>query len=66
MARRFLSSKDIAERAGVANSTVLQWAQKVDADYIGDGRRKIYIFTEADYEKFLTRPGPGKRAKPRD
>lgn len=63
MAIQFLSSADIAERSGVALRTVLLWAANNDVSFLGSGRRKIYVFTESDYERFLQRPKPGKRAK---
>lgn len=63
MAKKLLTSKDIAERCGCEVQTVSRWASVNDVDYVGEDRRKIYVFTEEDYERFLKRPKPGKRAK---
>lgn len=63
MAQRLLTTKDIAERCGCETQTVSRWASENDVSYVGENKRKTYIFTEADYERFLQRPKPGKRAK---
>lgn len=66
MARKLLTTKDIAERCGCEVQTVSRWAAENDIDYVGENRRKIYVFTESDYERFLARAKPGKRAKQKD
>lgn len=63
MATQFLTSADIAGRSGAALRTVLKWAINNDVSYLGSGRRKIYVWSEDDYSRFLKRPKPGKRAK---
>lgn len=63
MGKRLLTSKDIAARCGCEVQTVSRWAAKNDVDFVGEDRRKIYVFTESDYECFLKRAKPGKRAK---
>ena len=63
MGKRLLTSKDIATRCGCEVQTVSRWAVKNDVDFVGEDRRKIYVFTESDYERFLKRAKPGKRAK---
>ncbi|UTD07135.1 helix-turn-helix domain-containing protein [Treponema denticola] len=63
MAVQFFSSDEIAERANVSRSAVLKWACNNDVGFLGKGVRKTYVFTEEDYERFLKRPKPGKRAK---
>lgn len=66
MGKKLLTSKDIAQRCGCEAQTVSRWASLNDIDYVGEDRRKIYIFTESDYERFLNRPKPGKRARPKE
>lgn len=63
MGKRLLTSKDIATRCGCEVQTVSRWAAKNDVDFVGEDRRKIYVFTESDYERFFKRAKPGKRAK---
>lgn len=63
MAQKLLTTKDIAERCGCETQTVSRWASENDVSYVGENKRKTYIFTESDYERFLQRPKPGKRAK---
>ncbi len=63
MAVQFFSSQDIANRASVSQRTVLKWAIENDVGFLGTGRRKTYVFTEADYERFCKRAKPGKPAK---
>lgn len=66
MGKRLLTSKDIATKCNCEIQTASRWAAQNDVDFVGEGRRKIYIFTEADYERFLKRAKPGKRAKRSD
>jgi len=40
---------------------VQRWAAGNGVAYTGEGRRKDFIFTEADYERFLNREKPGRR-----
>lgn len=63
MATQFLTSADIAARSGAALRTVLKWAIKNDVSYLGSNRRKIYVWSEDDYARFLKRPKPGKPRK---
>ena len=42
---------------------VTNWAEKNGVKYIGDGRRKIYLYTESDIEKFFNRRGKGRPRK---
>ncbi len=63
MAEKLLSTGDVARLCGCEVQTVSRWAAKNDVSYLGENKRKTYVFTEADYERFLKRPKPGKRAK---
>lgn len=58
-----MTTNEIAEKAGCASITVRKWAAENNVKFIGKGRRKTYIFSDADYERFLKRAKPGKRAK---
>ena len=42
---------------------VTNGAEKNGVKYIGDGRRKIYLYTESDIEKFFNRRGKGRPRK---
>lgn len=59
-----MTTNEISEKTGCASITVRKWAAKNNVSFLGEGRRKTYVFTKADYERFLKRPKPGKRAKP--
>jgi hypothetical protein len=56
-------SLDLAKMFQVQRITVLKWAQKNGAAYIGEGKRKIYLFTEQDIERFKAREKPGRRRR---
>ena len=56
MAQKLLTTKDISERCGCETQTVSRWASENDVSYVGENKRKTYIFTEADYQRFLQRP----------
>lgn len=58
-----MTTNEIAEKAGCASITVRKWAAENNVRFIGEGRRKTYLFSDADYERFLKRAKPGKRAK---
>jgi hypothetical protein len=55
------TSQELASEFNCAQSTVLYWAQKNDVKYIGEGKRKIYIFSFTDKERFRNRQKPGRR-----
>ena len=40
---------------------VQRWAENNNVSYTGEGRRKDYNFSEADYQRFLNRDKPGRR-----
>lgn len=54
-------SGDLVKMFQVEMSTVRRWAQKNGVSYIGEGKRKTYIFTEPDIERFRNREKPGRR-----
>jgi len=56
---RIKSSKHIKKK--IMATTVRHWALKNGVAYTGEGRRKDYIFTEDDYQRFLNREKPGRR-----
>jgi DNA-binding transcriptional MerR regulator len=55
------TSAEFAEMCGSTQRTVSLWAQKNAVHYVGEGRRKTYIFTVEDIERFNSRPKPGRR-----
>lgn len=58
-----MTTNEIAERAGCSTVAARTWALKNGVQYAGSDRAKIYLWTEEDYQRFLARPKPGKRAK---
>ena len=57
----FLSTQEIAATTGVQIRTAQIWAGKNNVRCIGSGRGKIYLWTEADLERFKQREKPGRR-----
>ena len=58
-----MTTEEISMRAGCATVTARKWAKDNDVSYVGSDRAKIYIWTEEDFQRFLLRAKPGKRAK---
>lgn len=58
-----MTTEEISQRAGCATVTARKWAKDNGVSYVGGGRAKIYIWTEEDFQRFLLRAKPGKRAK---
>ena len=48
MGNQHMSTKEIVERTGLAERTVHKYAVLLDIPYLGTGRRKTYLWTEAD------------------
>ncbi|MEL5720889.1 MAG: helix-turn-helix domain-containing protein [Treponemataceae bacterium] len=63
MAQKLLTSKDVAKICNCEAQTVSRWAARNDVNYVGENRRKIYLFTEADLERFKSRNT--KRGRPK-
>jgi hypothetical protein len=57
------TSQDLAKEHGCALITVLKWAQKNDVQYVGEGKRKTYIFTENDKKNFKPHKKSGRPKK---
>jgi hypothetical protein len=60
---KFYTSQEIADEKKCARITVLKWAEKNGVQFVGTGRRKDYIFTENDKERFNPRPKSGRPPK---
>jgi hypothetical protein len=61
-----MTSAEISEKMGAALRTVNNWASLNGVNYIGEGRRKTYIWTSEDMERFASRRGKGwEKGKPR-
>ena len=58
-----MTTNEVAEKAGCSTITARMWALKNGVPFAGSDRAKIYLWSESDYERFLQRPKPGKRAK---
>jgi hypothetical protein len=54
------TSQELADEFQCARITVLKWAQNNGVKYIGEGKRKIYIFTEEDRNRFNPKPSSGR------
>lgn len=63
MEEKTYRSEDLVKLFQVQSITVRKWAQKNGVSYIGEGKRKTYIFTELDIERFRNREKPGRRWK---
>jgi DNA-binding transcriptional MerR regulator len=63
MQEKIYSSKELAGMFQVQSVTVRKWAQKNGVAYIGEGKRKNYLFTEPDIERFKAREKPGRRRR---
>lgn len=58
-----MTTEEISQRAGCATVTARKWAKDNGVSYAGSDRAKIYIWSEEDFQRFLLREKPGKRAK---
>ena len=58
-----MTTNEIAAKAGCSTIAARKWAFENGVSYAGSDRAKIYLWSEEDYERFLKRPKPGKRAK---
>jgi DNA-binding transcriptional MerR regulator len=61
METKIYRSADVADMCQVQQITVQKWAQKNGVSYIGEGKRKTYLFTAEDIERFRLREKPGRR-----
>ncbi len=52
---KHLTTKEIAELAGVAEITARKWAKNNNLESFGNGGGKAYLWTEADLERFKSR-----------
>lgn len=52
---QFYDCKTVAELTGVSRETAQKWAAKNIGNVLGTGRRKIFIWTDADIERFKAR-----------
>jgi DNA-binding transcriptional MerR regulator len=51
----FFTSTDVANNAGVSHALVQIWAAKNGVQCAGSGKGSIYLWTEADIERFKAR-----------
>ena len=58
-----MTTEEISQRAGCATVTARKGAKDNGVSYAGSDRAKIYIWSEEDFQRFLLREKPGKRAK---
>jgi hypothetical protein len=54
---------EIAVRFQCNQSTARNWAAANGVAYTGEGKRKIFVWSEADVERFRKRERPGRRSK---
>ncbi len=50
-----MTSQEVAEKADVSINLVLRWARNNNVGFLGEGKRKVYKWTEEDLNKFLNR-----------
>ena len=60
---KMYTNDEVAEICGCSLSTVVGYAQKNDINFVGNGRRKIFIWFDEDIEQFKSRNT--KRGRPR-
>ena len=48
-----MNTKEVAEKTGVAERTVIKYACILKIKYYGEGRRKIYDWKESDIKKLI-------------
>jgi hypothetical protein len=58
----FISS-EVAKRCDCSTITAVKWAQKNKVNFVGTGRRKIFVWFQDDVERFKLREKPGRRWK---
>lgn len=54
------SCKEIEKKTRTSLRTVQRWAALNGVPYVGEGRRKIFIWDDEDIVRFLHRPGAGR------
>ena len=52
---QFYDSKTVAEIAGTSRVTAQKWAAANITNFLGTGRRKVYIWTDDDIERYKHR-----------
>jgi hypothetical protein len=57
------TTAEIAEEKICSLITVLRWARNNDVQYVGEGKRKVYLFSEADRERFKPNEKAGRPKK---
>jgi cytochrome c2 len=61
-----MTTQEAAAALGVAHITARKWAAANGVNYTGVDKRKTYVWTEKDMERFKARPSPGwKKGRPR-
>jgi hypothetical protein len=58
-----MTSGEAAAQTGAALRTVNKWAAANGVAYTGEGRRKTYIWSEQDLERFAKRRTKGRPKK---
>ena len=58
-----MTSGEIAIKSGAALRTVNKWASENDVKYTGEGRRKTYIWSSDDFQRFTNRAPKGRPKK---
>ena len=58
-----MTTKEISEATGIAISTVCKYADILNIEYFGEGRRKIYNWKKTDIERL--KKSIGKRGRPK-
>jgi hypothetical protein len=62
---QFYTASEVSARTGAAWITAQKWAEKNIARFVNNGKGKTYLWTEADIERFKSRPHAGRPPKDR-
>ena len=57
-----MTTKEVSELTGIAISTVCKYADILNIDHYGEGRRKVYDWKKADIDRL--KKSIGKRGRP--
>jgi len=59
-----MNTQEVAEITGLVGRTVTKYAEKLGVAYVGEGRRKTYVWTESDVERLKEAAAAAKAGRP--
>ena len=63
MKEKIYTTQEIADELKCARITIIKWCEKNNVEFTGEGRRKTYLITEEDKNKFKSRNSSKGRPK---